>query len=58
MLSEKLTKALSEQINVENYSAYLYLASEMFREALALADIGQSMSDLGDCRDVAGILPE
>jgi len=26
MLSENLTKALSEQVNAEYYSAYLYLA--------------------------------
>jgi len=32
MLSEKLTKALSEQVNAEYYSAYLYLSMSAFAE--------------------------
>jgi len=36
MLSEKLTKALSEQVNAEYYSAYLYLAMSAAADGLGL----------------------
>jgi ferritin len=36
MLSEKLTKALSEQVNAEYYSAYLYLSMSSFADLAGL----------------------
>ncbi|MCL2487684.1 MAG: ferritin, partial [Oscillospiraceae bacterium] len=36
MLSEQLTKALSEQVNAEYYSAYLYLAMSAAADGLGL----------------------
>jgi ferritin len=36
MLSEKMTKALSDQVNAEYYSAYLYLSMSAFAENAAL----------------------
>ena len=36
MVSEKLTKALNDQINAEYYSAYLYLSMSAFAEGAAL----------------------
>ena len=36
MLSEKLTKALSDQVNLEYYSAYLYLAMSAAADGLGL----------------------
>ncbi|MCL2070555.1 MAG: ferritin [Treponema sp.] len=36
MLSEKLTKALNDQINAEYHSAYLYLSMSSFAEGAAL----------------------
>ena len=36
MLSEKLTKALSDQINAEYYSAYLYLAMSAAADGMGL----------------------
>ena len=36
MISEKLTKALNDQINAEFYSAYLYLSMSAFAEGAAL----------------------
>jgi len=39
MLSEKLTNALSEQVNAEYYSAYLYLAMSAAADRLGLKGI-------------------
>ena len=36
MLSEKLTQALSEQVNAEYYSAYLYLAMSAVADQFGL----------------------
>ena len=36
MISEKLSKALSEQVNAEYYSAYLYLSMSAYAERAAL----------------------
>jgi ferritin len=36
MISEKLTKALSEQVNAEYYSAYLYLSMSSFADVTGL----------------------
>ena len=43
MLSEKLTKALSNQINAEYYSAYMYLAMSTAADGLGLKGVASWM---------------
>ena len=43
MLSEKMTKALSDQVNAEYYSAYLYLSMSAFAEHAGLKGVANWM---------------